>query len=64
MRDGSKPVNEKTERNEALYRDYLAGITQGELGVKYGINTTRVHYILKDMKRRKQMEEMREEMGQ
>lgn len=45
-----KPCNQKTyngEKKVAIYLDYLNGVKQKDIAIKYGISHTRVHQIIR-----------------
>ena len=49
MKNGEASPPAKVERNRQMYADWRAGMKQTEIAEKYGISTTRVSLILRDV---------------
>ena len=59
MTSGVTPGNAKPERNQAIYNDRLAGMTIAKLAEKYQISEIRVNLIIKDVKMKRMLAEVR-----
>lgn len=54
---------EKPERNAELYREFLAGMSLSQLAKKYGVSQNRVSGIIKNLKYKDEISEIKREFS-